>query len=72
MWRLIRGAGLSYSYSLVLKPNEGLIKFQLFKATNGSEAYSKAKQIIVTKSIVTFFSETIDNYFQMFFFFQYF
>ncbi|XP_077292905.1 uncharacterized protein C05D11.1-like [Arctopsyche grandis] len=46
MWRHIRGAGLSYSYSIDLKPNEGLIKFHLFKATNGAKAYAKAKSII--------------------------
>lgn len=48
MWRHIRGAGLSYSYSIDLKPNEGSIKFYLFKATSGAKAYAKAKSIIVS------------------------
>ena len=47
MWKKIRGQGLSYGYSIFTKPNEGLLYFSLYKATNVIGAYKEAKAIIV-------------------------
>ncbi|GAB1870040.1 hypothetical protein CAJAP_11119 [Camponotus japonicus] len=46
MWRLIRGQGLSYGYSIYPKPNEGLLYLTLFKATNAVAAYKETKSIV--------------------------
>ncbi|CRL05318.1 CLUMA_CG017994, isoform A [Clunio marinus] len=44
MWKKIRKN--SYGYNVVPKPNEGLIMFSLYRATNIYEAYKDAKVII--------------------------
>lgn len=48
MWRLIRGSGLAYGYSVRPSPHEGRIVFSLYKATNTVPAYTKAKSILVS------------------------
>jgi len=52
MWRLIRGQGLSYGYSIYPKPNEGLLYLTLFKATNAVAAYKETKSIVVCIIII--------------------
>lgn len=52
MWRLIRGQGLSYGYSIFPKPNEGLLYLTLFKATNAVAAYKETKSIVVCIIII--------------------
>jgi Zn-dependent M16 (insulinase) family peptidase len=47
MWRLIRGLGLSYGYSIFVIPNEGLLYLTLDSATNMTAAYKEAKSIVV-------------------------
>lgn len=44
MWRKIRKN--SYGYNVIPKPNEGLIMFSLYRATNIYDAYKDAKTII--------------------------
>lgn len=44
MWKKIRKS--SYGYNVVPRPNEGLIVFTLYKATNMYEAFKDAKQIV--------------------------
>ncbi|CAG9567343.1 unnamed protein product [Danaus chrysippus] len=46
MWRLIRGGGLSYGYSMCEASAEGRIFFSLYRATNAVAAYTKAKSIV--------------------------
>ncbi|GBP23093.1 Uncharacterized protein C05D11.1 [Eumeta japonica] len=46
MWRLIRGSGLSYGYSVRPYANESRIAFALYRASNPVGAYAKAKSII--------------------------
>ena len=48
MWRQIRGAGLSYGYSVLVSTNKGQIYFSLFKSTNPFKAYEEGKRIIMT------------------------
>ncbi|KAK3280044.1 hypothetical protein CYMTET_12104 [Cymbomonas tetramitiformis] len=45
-WKQIRGQGLSYSYGITVRPDEGLLYFSLFKSTNVPAAYSKAEDIV--------------------------
>uniref|UniRef100_U5EMA1 Putative zn2+-dependent endopeptidase insulinase superfamily n=1 Tax=Corethrella appendiculata TaxID=1370023 RepID=U5EMA1_9DIPT len=45
MWRQIRGQGLSYSYSMMPRPNEGILYFSLYRSTNIIAAYKEAKLI---------------------------
>lgn len=47
MWKKIRKS--SYGYNVVPRPNEGLIVFTLFKASNMHEAFKDAKQIVETQ-----------------------
>lgn len=44
MWKKIRKS--SYGYNVMPRPNEGLIVFTLYKATNMHEAFKDAKQIV--------------------------
>ncbi|XP_072936349.1 uncharacterized protein C05D11.1-like [Epargyreus clarus] len=46
MWRLIRGCGLSYSYSVRPVPGEAVLAFSLYRATNIVAAFTKAKSIM--------------------------
>lgn len=46
MWRLIRGQGLSYSYNIYPKPNEGLLYLTFYRSTNIIAAYKEAKSIV--------------------------
>ena len=48
MWRQIRGAGLSYGYSVLVSTNKGQIYFSLFKSTNPFKAYEEGKRIVMT------------------------
>lgn len=49
MWRQIRGQGLSYGYSLRVRPEEGLIYFRLTKSSDIVKATTVANQIIVSQ-----------------------
>lgn len=44
-WRQLRGLGLTYSYSLFIHPNEGILYFTLAKSTNLVGAHNKALEI---------------------------
>lgn len=46
MWRQIRGKGYSYGYTMMVKPDDGLLYLVFTKATNVVGAYVEAKQII--------------------------
>ncbi|XP_030845247.1 uncharacterized protein C05D11.1-like [Strongylocentrotus purpuratus] len=46
MWRQIRGLGFAYHYSMYIRPEEGLLYFQLFKCTHVVSAYKQAKEIV--------------------------
>lgn len=47
LWRQIRGQGFAYGYNMMPKPNEGLLYFTLYRATNVVAAFREAKTIIV-------------------------
>lgn len=47
LWRQIRGQGFSYGYNIVPRPNEGLLYFTLYRASNVVAAYKEAKLITV-------------------------
>lgn len=47
MWKQIRGQGLAYSYSIVPRPNEAKLYFNLYRASNVVAAYKEAKNVIV-------------------------
>ncbi|XP_063960885.1 uncharacterized protein C05D11.1-like [Lytechinus pictus] len=46
MWRQIRGLGFAYHYSMYIRPEEGLMYFQLYKCTHVVSAYKQAKEIV--------------------------
>ncbi|CAH0404705.1 unnamed protein product [Chilo suppressalis] len=46
MWRLIRGMGFSYGYSIRPAQNEGRLVFSLYRATNAMGAYVRTKAIM--------------------------
>lgn len=46
MWRQIRGRGYAYGYTMILKPQEGLLYLVFSRATNVVGAYKEAKEII--------------------------
>merc|ERR1719361_3144022 len=48
MWRQIRGAGLSYGYSIIVSTNKAQIYFSLFKSTNPVKAYEEGKRIVMS------------------------
>jgi Zn-dependent M16 (insulinase) family peptidase len=45
-WKGIRGAGLSYGYSLFASRDSGLLQFSLYRATDVLKALETAKQLI--------------------------
>lgn len=51
LWRQIRGQGFAYGYNLMPRPNEGLLYFTLYRATNVVEAYRETKEITVSECI---------------------
>lgn len=51
LWRQIRGQGFAYGYNLMPRPNEGLLYFTLYRATNVVEAYRETKEITVREYI---------------------
>lgn len=48
LWRQIRGPGFAYGYNLMPRPNEGLLYFTLYRATNVVAAFRETKAIIVS------------------------
>ena len=48
MWRQIRGMGLSYHYSMVCSPSQGLLYLVLYKSTQLLQAYNVARKIVVS------------------------
>lgn len=60
MWKQIRGQGFSYSYNMYPRPNEGLVYFSLYSATNAVGAYREAKNIVVSTKPI-FFAKLDDN-----------
>lgn len=58
LWRQIRGQGFAYGYNLVPRPNEGLLYFTLYRATNVVAAYRETKNIIVSIIFHIMFSFT--------------
>lgn len=48
LWRQIRGPGFAYGYNLTPRPNEGLLYFTLYRATNVVAAFRETKAIIVS------------------------
>jgi Zn-dependent M16 (insulinase) family peptidase len=52
MWRQVRGLGLSYGYSIIPRPQEGLLYLSFYRATNCVLAYKEAKNIVVSSKEV--------------------
>ncbi|PNF33802.1 Uncharacterized protein C05D11.1 [Cryptotermes secundus] len=46
LWRQVRGLGLSYGYSIVPRPHEGLLYLSFYRATNCVLAYKETKNIV--------------------------
>ncbi|KAK6619201.1 hypothetical protein RUM44_003583 [Polyplax serrata] len=46
LWRQIRGQGLSYSYNITFKPNEGLLYLTFYRSTNVFASYKETKRIL--------------------------
>lgn len=46
LWRQIRGQGFAYGYSILPRPNEGLLYLSLYRATNVFAAYKETKTIV--------------------------
>lgn len=46
LWRQIRGQGFAYGYNLMPRPNEGLLYFTLYRATNVVAAYRETQSIV--------------------------
>lgn len=46
LWRQIRGLGLTYGYSIMLSPSNGLMYFSLTKSSQLVEAYNKTTEIL--------------------------
>lgn len=46
LWRQIRGQGFAYGYNLMPRPNEGLLYFTLYRATNVVAAYKETAAIV--------------------------
>jgi Zn-dependent M16 (insulinase) family peptidase len=45
-WKQLRGLGLAYSYSIRLRPEQGLLYFVLYKSVSIPKAYQQARSII--------------------------
>uniref|UniRef100_A0A2M3Z1Z9 Putative zn2+-dependent endopeptidase insulinase superfamily protein n=1 Tax=Anopheles braziliensis TaxID=58242 RepID=A0A2M3Z1Z9_9DIPT len=45
LWRHIRGQGFAYGYNIVPRPNEGLLYFTLYRASNVAAAFKEAMGI---------------------------
>ncbi|XP_035793712.1 uncharacterized protein C05D11.1-like [Anopheles albimanus] len=50
LWRHIRGQGFAYGYNIAPRPNEGLLYFSLYRASNVAAAFKEA-MIITRKHI---------------------
>ncbi|XP_049547203.1 uncharacterized protein C05D11.1-like [Anopheles darlingi] len=50
LWRQIRGQGFAYGYNIAPRPNEGLLYFTLYRASNVAAAFKEA-MIIMRKHI---------------------
>lgn len=48
LWRQIRGQGFAYGYNIVPRPNEGMLYFTLYRASNVVAAYKEAVTIVVS------------------------
>ncbi|XP_065172046.1 uncharacterized protein C05D11.1-like, partial [Atheta coriaria] len=46
LWKQVRGKGLSYGYTMSLKPNEGLLYLVFIKSTNVVGAYKESQDIV--------------------------
>uniref|UniRef100_A0A182Q9C8 Peptidase M16C associated domain-containing protein n=1 Tax=Anopheles farauti TaxID=69004 RepID=A0A182Q9C8_9DIPT len=46
LWKQIRGQGFAYGYNIVPRPNEGLLYFTLYRASNVVAAYKEAVAIM--------------------------
>uniref|UniRef100_A0A182JL08 Uncharacterized protein n=1 Tax=Anopheles atroparvus TaxID=41427 RepID=A0A182JL08_ANOAO len=46
LWRQIRGQGFAYGYNIVPRPNEGLLYFTLYRASNVVAAFKEAESIM--------------------------
>uniref|UniRef100_A0A1S4GM16 Uncharacterized protein n=1 Tax=Anopheles gambiae TaxID=7165 RepID=A0A1S4GM16_ANOGA len=46
LWRQIRGQGFAYGYNIVPRPNEGMLYFTLYRASNVVAAYKEAVTIV--------------------------
>lgn len=49
LWRQIRGQGFAYGYNLMPRPNEGLLYFTLYRATNVVAAYKETAAIVAAQ-----------------------
>lgn len=48
MWSRVRGPGYTYFYLLEVIPDEGVIQFQLLRATNIARAFNETFNIVVS------------------------
>ncbi|EKX32663.1 hypothetical protein GUITHDRAFT_148450 [Guillardia theta CCMP2712] len=46
MWKLIRGLGLAYSFSIFGDADEGLVYFSLSRSTSPARAFSESKKLV--------------------------
>ncbi|XP_049294284.1 uncharacterized protein C05D11.1-like [Anopheles funestus] len=46
LWKQIRGQGFAYGYNIVPRPNEGMLYFTLYRASNVVAAYQEAVSIM--------------------------
>ncbi|KAF4518639.1 hypothetical protein B566_EDAN005966 [Ephemera danica] len=46
MWKQVRGQGLAYSYNMFPEPNEGMLYFTLYRATNVVAAFNESKSVV--------------------------
>lgn len=46
-WKNLRGQGLTYGYNMFINPNEQLLYFTLYRATNVTAAFKQFKMITV-------------------------
>ncbi|GLH01355.1 Presequence protease, mitochondrial [Gryllus bimaculatus] len=48
LWKQVRGLGLAYGYTMIPRPNEGLLYLSFYRATNCVLAYKEVKSIVDT------------------------